>query len=980
MHRYLKPAAGFFICLFLFALPSKGQDEKKSPNKHRDMRLTFNEEGKLLDGYLPRYNPGVNKKDDCDKYKLTIRVLLPVDYFKAEKEKMDAKAKALYAALNDPDKKSTLARILSGCKDKKDTIDYYDKLKKKFATGKQMEQWEKGDSTLMPAELTDYAKFIEAFNNYKESNDKKTQAAGLKMYMKFAPFRLKVKGVELNTDCMEFVPVSSEDDCKCLERNKKYIALQFTVPAGFLTREVALDSFQLIRKYYMKEKTVDWYNKMLKEHKKSLKALQLLDKKIKDSAFKFNVFIKAIDSLQLLQLNCYDTVKLRILESQAGKLLCDYKDKLKAEFGEYNCKDSCSNLLLCFTDLKVWLAKLAWLNGDEVRLNPFPFTMNKVVVNKQDDEKVDFEKKKRVKKEAEISIKFWETGIRHLEDSLLLMQGNAEWVKTAKMTLDSLLRLRDTAIVAFNEEVPDEPGDLLVNNIQSAKGFLTVSQVNYKGWIVPYKSSESNKAYQPDKMWLRNYYADQMPAPLRQKLHYTYPENENVTLLLHNMGAGTASSLTESITPFADSALFTMLAGEFISQAASLYSSLNTIAPIVKSLVGAKERVKADPVVQTKIETLTKVIGGAQPFNTFKNNDLQNILKNNQNKNIGAIIKDKNNKILDFIGYQKFNTGEWLDQGMDYSNTKIVFVTMEEKSFTKPGDDSPAYDSAIIDYGTKKPVEMLRVETRYSSGIVKVYTLIDKYEKQLRLILDTSGQTVRIDSCFSERDTCYLNYLNALNQLNKAPVFIDEALEIRNDTTPIYRTDKYPLRDSIAPYKNEYTLKSFLKKGEELVLQYVIDNSFIRTGKFRYLQTAAGIAYTPNGGSITSVDTTNGGFKISRDEDRFRLIGGLRWYPAGLYNLKNPQSIVRERRWVHRLSLMAAVGVPKPLENIYLGGGFDLVPGLNICAGVHFQQQNKFTIVNNQVLDKSVSYRGKAFYSLTVDPALLINAITTLFK
>jgi len=111
-----------------------------------------------------------------------------------------------------------------------------------------------------------------------------------------------------------------------------------------------------------------------------------------------------------------------------------------------------------------------------------------------------------------------------------------------------------------------------------------------------------------------------------------------------------------------------------------------------------------------------------------------------------------------------------------------------------------------------------------------------------------------------------------------------------------------------------------------------------------------------------------------------RLIVGVRVYPFGLYNLKNPVSLFREWRWVHRLSILAATGIPKPLQNIYGGIGFDVTPGLTLSVGKHFQQQNKYTIANNQVEARQIQYRGQTFYSVTMDPTIVISAITSLFK
>ncbi|MDX2048184.1 MAG: hypothetical protein SFU87_15445, partial [Chitinophagaceae bacterium] len=75
------------------------------------MTLTFNEEGKLLSGYLPRYNPVLCKDECINDFTLIIRVLLPIDYLADEDKKIREKASEIDNAIFDT--LSTLYRILN---------------------------------------------------------------------------------------------------------------------------------------------------------------------------------------------------------------------------------------------------------------------------------------------------------------------------------------------------------------------------------------------------------------------------------------------------------------------------------------------------------------------------------------------------------------------------------------------------------------------------------------------------------------------------------------------------------------------------------------------------------------------------------------------------------------------------------------------------------------------------------------------------
>jgi len=874
--------------------------------QHKDMTLTFNEEGKLLSGYLPRYNPKLNQKDCKYDTSVRIRVLLPSNYFTAEKKKIDTMATNVYKAINDD---NSMFSILLNCQlaKKADSL-------KNFVIRERIEDWDfdtiKG---LFPSELSGYIRFINALRN--------RNLKLLDSLKQFSPYQLKIKGQLLDTSCYGFIPVNDSDPCDCIKENNKYVALEFRLPSGLLLKDIAVDSFQLLKAFPMKEAAINWYNNMIDTSKAQLIKLKLLQQTIFKRKELIEGLINAIDTLSALDEYCKKSEEIGILQERVANRFCENQAKLELELGGFKCKDSCNqNVLFCSPALANWVLKLFWLNGDLIRLNPFNFTMNKSFATTATALVANNKKKEQLRKNALIQLDFWDAAISHLKDSVLLETGIS--IDSNNVLLKRLLYFRDSVLAIANRNLPDSPNNDAADNAEKLLKFITISQVNYQGWLVPYQSAQKNKIYSPDKIWLRNYYLDQMPNPLRNKYHFTYPEDENLTLLLHNIPAGTQMDVSESFTSFADSAAFTVIAGELVSQAASLYSSVQPTAAILKKLLKPANTPSPSQNIDLSNSIITATIIG---FDETKLG-LANLIQ--AKKSLNAFLnKNKNNDV----------------------EVNII----------------------VTDTATKTDV---------LSQTFKNVNVTNALMNQILEIMQQQQQ-LKIKNCLALlNNACYINYIKSLYTFIDAPLLIDAELESDQNKAPLLYTGKYQLRDKQSPYTNIYKLRTITKVTGETDRIVNVDSSYISVGRFRYLQTAAGIAYTPGAGFITSVDTTGGGFKINRDEDRFRVIIGFRWYPAGLYNQKNPASLARDKRWLHRLNILVATSIPKPRENIYLGGGFDLVPGLNLTGGIHWQQRNRYSILNNQVESRQIGYRGHFFYAVTVDPALLVTAITTLFK
>lgn len=866
--------------------------------------ITFDETGRMTSQPLPRMKlsgPGCKcKKID----RLSVRVLLSVDYFDMEKKKLDTLANGLYGALTD--KKSMLYKILNAKKPQRfDTLSA-------IVTSQYINDWDieerKDERQIIPYKLKKYYAFISGLDSLKSASAprKDSMIKAWDRYAEFAPYRLRIKGNQLDVTCMHFEKISAIDKrCDCMQPTKKYIAVVFDVPRQIVEQDAASDSFQVVQHFEMNEFAIKQYNSILDENSSKLRQLREIQAYIKKNAAGVSEIISLEQDVDSLSEKQFDTAGVAEMIKEKNSDIDTRKNELNKKIGEFHC-DTTSTSYNVFTSsdaLAEWVYRLVWLNGELVRMNPFTFSNHSS--SKETDTPAAASKEESFNTSSDSArLSFVNAALENLKDTVLLHPGYD--LEAADSLNNLILQKREKYQAALNAhlKVKKESDQARIKSAASDNGagsasmnsFVTTSKVKYKGWFVPYSTGKRNEH---DRIWLRNYYY-KSPQELntREKFKFNYPEDENVTLLIHNLTPVTAVYISESGDAFVDSSEFNKVAAGSITQLSQLYTSLNPVAAVLQA--------------------------GLKQFNVMDTSRLT-FLDSYNNRLTGSTV-------LEFAT-GKLNTSRDLQTRLK----KISFIWKGREHMM--GLDSNAANTNV----------------QLKNTAIKIIDTLDPV-------------------------TCYNKYLYALNIFSSAPDFIDEHLKVKEDSVPLYYTKRYMLTDSLAPFTRKYTIHVAASSGADSAKQFTEISSFINVAPYRHFFLAAGLAYTPNAGAITSVDTSNGGFSINRDNDKIRVIVGVRYYPWGLYNLKNPSGIFSEGRWLHRLSIIAGTGIPKPLQNLYAGGGFDLFPGLNISAGAHFQLRNSYTIVSNQITDRRIHYQPELFYSLTMDPQLFINAITAMFK
>lgn len=194
----------------------------------------------------------------------------------------------------------------------------------------------------------------------------------------------------------------------------------------------------------------------------------------------------------------------------------------------------------------------------------------------------------------------------------------------------------------------------------------------------------------------------------------------------------------------------------------------------------------------------------------------------------------------------------------------------------------------------------------------------------------------------------------------------------RTLSVPLYSTYMQPANIDEAPYKDTFTIKLGINKDSAVM------KSSVRIGKLRYVEIAAGIAFTRHPVYTTTIDTALGGFHVSSQDNRARAIVGFKFYPWK--NFRRDNGLI-PRYLFRRLSVFGGFEILKPLENFYVGGAYDVVPGLAFSMGANYYLQTNYRIQNNAITDTYRTYKhSSTYYAVMVNPVLFVQFVKLFFK
>lgn len=211
---------------------------------------------------------------------------------------------------------------------------------------------------------------------------------------------------------------------------------------------------------------------------------------------------------------------------------------------------------------------------------------------------------------------------------------------------------------------------------------------------------------------------------------------------------------------------------------------------------------------------------------------------------------------------------------------------------------------------------------------------------------------------------------------NKRTVFYEKSIFEENDpASPLYRTQIERVRlKGNAPFADSIPVTKVVSGKESQAF-----NTKVNVGKLNYVSVVLGIAINQNPIQTTTIDTSSNGFKATTTDNKARAVAGIKLYPFQYYKR---DGWLLPRYPLHRISIFGGFELLHPLNNFYLGGGYDIIPGLGISIGKNFYLQTNYKIENGTVTDTFRSYHENkgVYYSVNVNPILFAQSVKFFFK
>lgn len=210
------------------------------------------------------------------------------------------------------------------------------------------------------------------------------------------------------------------------------------------------------------------------------------------------------------------------------------------------------------------------------------------------------------------------------------------------------------------------------------------------------------------------------------------------------------------------------------------------------------------------------------------------------------------------------------------------------------------------------------------------------------------------------------------------PVFANATLPPKkiqsiDEKDPVYYSKILKSKKYDEPSKVEAT--PIIVKGTDTTK---LDPFTFKVGKTYRFQVSAGLVYTTSNFIQSTAKEEGGKVVIENTAQQFRLAVGLHIHLGkGLFLQDNRFA----GNFLERSSVYIGVGIPKPLENVYVGYSYDFFPGLKTIAGAHIYRNDKYTIQNNSITDRRTKYEfAGPFVAIQIDPASLLKALNFIPK
>lgn len=268
------------------------------------------------------------------------------------------------------------------------------------------------------------------------------------------------------------------------------------------------------------------------------------------------------------------------------------------------------------------------------------------------------------------------------------------------------------------------------------------------------------------------------------------------------------------------------------------------------------------------------------------------------------------------------------------------------------------------------------------SFVVKDYCNSLNYSKKT-FINDVTAMLRRFERFMDCINNCKTAVSVRIGLLAGIQQYLSKYMVIVNRSLPPDSTGLTAITDQ----KADYSTACFQEGLEDSTLQHTIklnrtfkvndkdvDSTFrnlkFKTGKLHYFDASAGLSYTVT--DYTVPVSQSNGLPTTKTGDQLQLQAGLHIYPWGYVKVDDRVFATKPMSALHRFSLYVGLAISsKPLDHIYTGIGYDIVPGIKPITGVHWFKNTRYQIINNQVFNQADGYEPTWFVGLNIEPLTL---------
>ncbi len=575
-----------------------------------------------------------------------------------------------------------------------------------------------------------------------------------------------------------------------------------------------------------------------------------------------------------------------------------------------------------------WIWQMMWFNKGIAEVNPLPFVSDELVP-----------KNSKISPADSTQLSLYNIYLHDLTRKFKADSTEKDADQYKKMVLDKMAKANELYSDATSHKRE------LAKNKQRRDNFLTCKYLE-NDIMLPYKS----KYYAAHHV---QYSAkDTVYGNKTMQLKATNVES-SVCVTVHNVAEGDTIMLTKTRSePVKDISPITE----------GLNNSLDLLSSTVTSAVPYLDNVNLS-LLKTKLPT-----GGKQ---NVPGNDIDFTLDNNEQAIISYMLKAYN--------YTSFSNR---NEPGDSSAGDVIATKMNSRYAAITGNiaielpycNLPNFNAVVLKFNYIFRDSMMNNIDAYLFG--------DRIKDSLNQYVDSIIYN-GIKPCLRK---AYLQYLQADTTINKAYT-ADKTLPPPIATLPLTGTSAAHYRTAVLATE---TIDSATRWNYKVTNKHAVGDKTdtlkvgafsYRTGKRYRLQASIGVTYTGNAVTQNKVSVNNGVVSLASTTERYGVAAAIHYYPFNKGVLLQDNSLLggNLRQFMGRMNIMAGLDFRKVPDNLYLGLGYDLGPGIKLNVGMHFYSYTQYELSNNQIKSETTTYKtATPFIYVGIDPVSFLKAVSIL--